>query len=50
MTKKKYCKICGEYSGKRNICKDCKEKYPYNVNRKQAYEKDQKRKRLFGKF
>jgi len=28
MTKRKKCKICKEYSGKRNICKTCKDKFP----------------------
>lgn len=55
MTKKNYCKICGEYSGKRKVCNECKGKYPYRAapgrtrdgwgggrqfNRKQDYIKD----------
>ncbi len=27
--KKKPCKICGEYSGKRNVCIKCKEEFPF---------------------
>ncbi len=34
MTKKKNCKICKKYSGKRNVCLDCKTKYPYIVSQK----------------
>jgi hypothetical protein len=60
MTKRKNCDICGKYSGKRNVCKDCKEKYPYKAaptkdkigmggglpfNRKKEYEKDVQRKK-----
>ena len=29
MTKKKNCKICGDYSGKSKVCKECKEEQPY---------------------
>lgn len=29
MTKKKNCKICKEYSGKKNVCLDCKINFPY---------------------
>jgi len=31
MTKTKRCKVCGNLSGKRNVCKECKEKYPYKA-------------------
>lgn len=30
--KNKNCKICGEYSLKRNVCLECKEKYPYSAS------------------
>lgn len=29
MAKNKICKICGENSIKRNVCKDCKEEFSY---------------------
>ena len=31
MSKKKDCKVCGEPSGKRNVCKKCKEDQPYQA-------------------
>jgi len=45
------CKICGLDSGKRNICKDCKDKYPFKAsgkggipfNRRKLFEKDNKK-------
>jgi len=50
--KNKDCKICGEHSGKRNVCGNCKEKYPVETsgksgkpfNRKELYEKNLRRK------
>lgn len=29
MTKRNNCKICGKYSAKRKVCKECKEEQPY---------------------
>ena len=29
--KNRNCEICGEYSGKRKICKKCKEEQPYKA-------------------
>lgn len=51
--KKKNCKICGEYSGKRNVCLSCKEKYPFKpsgkgtnpFDRKKEFEKEKKLKK-----
>jgi len=31
MSKKKDCNVCGEPSGKRNVCKKCKEDQPYEA-------------------
>ncbi len=31
MSKKKNCKVCGKSSGKRNICKGCKEDQPFEA-------------------
>lgn len=48
MNNKKNCKVCGVYSGKRNTCKNCKDRFPpypagegaEPFNRKKVYEKD----------
>lgn len=52
MTKRNNCKFCGEYSGKSDTCKNCKEKYPYKpskkgkpFNRQEEYDKEQRRKK-----
>ena len=31
MVKKRLCKICGEYSGKRKVCLSCKTEQPYKA-------------------
>lgn len=49
----KKCKICSLGSGRRNVCEDCKLKYPYKLspsggkpfNRRDLYEKDQRKKK-----
>jgi len=32
MRRDKKCKICNKFSGKRNVCLECKTKYPYVAN------------------
>ena len=31
MSKLKKCKICKEDSGRKNVCEECKDKYPYKA-------------------
>lgn len=53
MTKRNNCKICGNYAGKSDTCKNCKKKYPYKeglekgepFERKKEYEKDRRKKK-----
>lgn len=52
MTKRNYCKICGEYCAKRKTCLNCKLRFPMRTagkegrpfNRKDEYEKEKKKK------
>ena len=32
MTKKRVCKVCEEYSGKRNVCLKCKTEQPFKAS------------------
>ena len=41
--KKRNCKICGEPSGKRNVCLDCKTKYPMQTRGSGANPFDRKK-------
>jgi len=34
--KRRNCKICGKYSAKRKVCKNCKEEQPYSPATKGA--------------
>lgn len=51
------CKVCGKYSGKRNVCAKCKEEFPFEpkdkgsvpFNRSVELEKKRRRERKYGK-
>ncbi len=42
--KRRNCKVCGEYSGKRKVCKKCKEEQPHKANFKGSGDKPFQRK------
>lgn len=44
MKNNKMCSVCKEFSGKRKVCKNCKDNFPYNPSAKKAKPFDRKKK------